>query len=155
MSYFLWLSTLVYGLHIVEEMLFDWRGWARGFLRIPAEWNEFYVFNAFVVLYGSICAIIGWDCPALALSFPAFMLINALLFHVIPTIVSRRFSPGTLTAVVLFLPVAILAYKSAMSVRVISPNTLILSALIGACIMFYPIVLQKLKLKACFKQFSE
>lgn len=151
-EYFLWIATLAYGIHIIEEMLFDWRGWARGFLKIPAEWNEFYVFNAFVVLYGCISAIIGWKSPIISLSYPAFMLVNAIFFHILPVIVSKRFSPGLFTGIVLFLPIAGLAYYGAWLDNVISTQSIVFSTLIGTFLMLYPIILQKLKTKPFFQQ---
>lgn len=151
-EYFLWIATLAYGLHIIEEMLFDWRGWARGFLKLPAEWNEFYVFNAFVILYGCISAIIGWKYPIISLSFPAFMLVNAIFFHLLPVMVSRRFSPGLFTALVLFVPIAGLTYYGASIDNVISIKSISISTLFGVIIMAYPIALQKLKTKPFFRQ---
>ncbi len=142
---FLWIAVLCYGLHIVEELLFDWRGWARSFLKIPAEWNEFYVFNVFVILYGCVCAIIGWECPALALSFPAFMLVNAVFFHILPVIFSGRFSPGLFTSIIFFLPIGLLNYYVAITEHISSISIILFSFLISTFIMLYPIVLQKLK----------
>lgn len=151
-EYVLWFGTLAYGLHIIEETLFNWRGWARGFLKIPAEWNEFYLFNTFVVLYGCISAIIGWKCPSLALSYPAFMLINAIFFHLIPVVVSKRFSPGLITSIAIFLPVSFAIYYGAWMDNAISGQNLVLSTIIAILIMMYPIVLQKLKNKKFFQQ---
>lgn len=151
-EYFLWIATLAYGVHIVEEMLFNWRGWARGYLNLPAEWNEFYVFNAIVVLYGCVSAVIGWKCPMLALSYPAFMLVNAVFFHLIPTLRSGRFSPGLITALLLFIPIASLTYYGASIDQVISVKSVAYSTLIGIIFMAYPIILQKLKTKPFFQQ---
>ncbi|MBP2645121.1 MAG: hypothetical protein H6Q75_561 [Firmicutes bacterium] len=151
-EYILWIATLAYGLHIVEEMLFGWRAWARSFLKIPAEWNEFYVFNAVVILYGCVSAIVGWKCPALALSYPAFMIINLVFFHIIPTLKSGKFSPGLITAIVLFAPIATWAYYGASVDNIISNQSIAISTLIGILFMAYPIILQKLKTKPFFQQ---
>jgi hypothetical protein len=151
-EYFLWIATLAYGLHINEELLFNWRGWARGFLKLPAELNEFYVFNAFVVLFGAISAIIGWKCPALALAFPAFMLINAVFFHIFPVIIGRRFSPGLFTAIILFLPIAPLSYYGAFLDQSLKKNDIIISFVIGTLIMLSPIIIQKTKNRPFFRQ---
>jgi len=149
-EYVLWFGVLAYGLHIIEEALFNWRQWARNFLKINAEWNEFYLFNAFVVLYGCISAIIGWKCPYFALSYPAFMLINAIFFHIIPVIASKRFSPGSITGIVIFLPVSFAIYHAAWIDNTISAGNVLLSLIIAALIMLYPIALQKLKNKRFF-----
>ncbi|HBE76909.1 MAG TPA: HXXEE domain-containing protein [Firmicutes bacterium] len=151
-EYFLWIATLAYGLHIVEELLFDWKGWARGFLKLPAEWNEFYVFNGVVILYGCVSAIIGWKCPMIALSYPAFMLINVFFFHIFPVLKSKRFSPGLLSGIGLFIPIASLTYYGAGMDHVISSKVLIISTLFAAFVMAYPIIFQRLKIKAFFRQ---
>jgi hypothetical protein len=44
-----WLATAIYALHVMEEFIFDWRGWARAVLKLPVEWNSFYVTNAAVI----------------------------------------------------------------------------------------------------------
>lgn len=103
-DYILWIATTAYALHMIEETVYDWHGWVRRVLGLHAEWNEFYVVNAFVIVLGISCAVIGWRRPEMALSFPAFMLVNAILFHIGPAAVTRIFSPGLITAVVLFLP---------------------------------------------------
>lgn len=151
-EYLLWIAALAYGAHIVEELVFDWRNWARSTLRLPAEWHEFYVFNAFVVLYGVISAIIGWKLPILSLSFLAFMIINTIFFHMVPFLKGKRFSPGLITSIVLFIPIASWCYYGAVSDNVLSANTIIISIVLGAFIMAYPIILQRLKTKSFFQQ---
>lgn len=46
----------------------------------------------------------GWRRPALSLVIPSATLVNAVFFHILPTIVRSRVSPGIYTAVFLFLP---------------------------------------------------
>jgi hypothetical protein len=72
----LWLATAAYGVHILEEYQLNWRGWARAVIGLPVEWSDFYVTNALVIVFGVVAAnLAAW--PALALTFPALMLINA------------------------------------------------------------------------------
>jgi hypothetical protein len=77
----LWLATAAYGLHILEEYQLNWRDWARGVLGLPAEWNDFYVVNALVIVLGIVAANLAGHCPGIALAFPALMLINATLIR--------------------------------------------------------------------------
>ena len=51
------------------------------------------------------------------------MLVNAVLFHIVPVAVTRVFSPGLFTAVVLFLPVASWAYWGAWRDGVLTVRT--------------------------------
>lgn len=151
-EYFLWFGPFVYSMHMVEELLFNWRGWARGYLKIPAEWNEFYFFNAVVAFYGAITAIVGWRCPSFALSYASFMLINAIFFHIIPTIKGKRFSPGLLTGVFLLCPIASLVFYGAWEDNVISVEAVVISVIIGFAFMMYPIALQEMKSIRYFNQ---
>jgi hypothetical protein len=152
LSDLLWLATACYGIHILEEYQLDWRDWARTALGLPVEWSDFYVVNALVVVLGIVAAnLAAW--PAIALSFPALMLINATFFHVLPVIRLRgRFSPGLFTAVVLFYPMGIACYWRAATDGTLSAVALIGSLVIGAALMASPVVLLLIKGKPYFRQ---
>ena len=45
-EYILWIATAAYGVHMIEETIYDWHGWVRRVLRLNAEWSEFYLVNA-------------------------------------------------------------------------------------------------------------
>jgi len=89
--------------------------------------------------------MIGWRLPEVSLTFPALTLINSLFFHIGPTLVQRRFSPGTIIAALLFLPVGIWAYYGVYLDRVLTIRAGVLSALGGVLLMAYPIVLLRIK----------
>jgi hypothetical protein len=148
----LWLATACYGTHILEEYQLDWRDWARNALKLPVEWSDFYLVNALVIVLGIVAANLAAR-PGLALAFPALMLINATFFHVLPFIRMRgRFSPGLVTAVVLFYPVGIACYWRAAADGVLSATVLIGSLVLGALLMASPIVLLLIKDKPYFRQ---
>ena len=148
-----WLSVGAYAIHVVEEFMLDWRGWARGVLKLPVEWGDFYIVNAVVVVLGIIAAAVAERLPAVALGFPALMLINATFFHVLPFLVTRgRFSPGLITAILLFYPTSFWAYMTADHEGVLSTGSLVGSILIGAALMASPIMFLKLKGLAYFRQ---
>ena len=144
-EYILWIALTAYGLHILEEYELNWRNWARYILRLPVEWESFYIVNALVVVLGVCCAAVGWRQPWFALSLPALMLINATFFHVLPTIATRVYSPGLTTAVVLFYPVAVWAYCGAWRDGSLTMVEAVMSAAFGAALMASPIVLLKIK----------
>jgi hypothetical protein len=149
----IWLATACYGLHILEEYQLDWRGWARTTLRLPVEWTDFYVVNALVIVLGFIAAHLAASVPMLALAFPALMLINATFFHVAPFLRTKgRFSPGLISAVVLFYPVGFAAYWRAAADRVLDSETVLGSLLIGAALMACPVVLLLIKDRPYFRQ---
>ena len=140
-------------MHILEEFAFDWKGWAENVLHFPVGWDHFAVVNGLVIVLGVSCAMVGWNAPEFALCMPALMLINATFFHVVPFIVTRgRFSPGLLTAMLLFYPIAIWAYWGAKLDGVLSGRALWGSLLIGAALMASPIVMLTLRLRPYFQQ---
>jgi uncharacterized protein with HXXEE motif len=148
----LWLATASYALHILEEYQLNWRDWARIALKLPVEWSDFYVVNSIVIVFGIVAANLAVSSPLLALAFPAVMLVNATVFHVLPTIQMRgRFSPGLISAVVLFYPVAIACYWRA-AIDGVGAATLIGSFVLGAGLMACPIVLLKVKNRPYFRQ---
>lgn len=146
-SYIFWVLTAAYAAHVMEEYSLDWHGWVKEIAGIDIPWGDFFVTNMAVIVLGISCGMIGWEVPALSLSFPALMIINGLFFHLLPTVVKRRYAPGTLTAALLFLPLGGYCYCLAWHDRGAGAQDITLSFLGGAVIMAYPLVLQKLKRK--------
>ena len=144
-AFVLWLMLFAYALHILEEHTLNWLGWARSTLKLDLSWADFYVTNAIVVVAGICTAMIGWQLPEVSLMFPALALVNALVFHIGPTLVQRRFSPGTISAVLLFLPVGIWSYYGGYLDGYLTTQIGVVSAIGGAVLMAYPIVLLRLK----------
>ncbi|HEY6026843.1 MAG TPA: HXXEE domain-containing protein [Pseudolabrys sp.] len=148
-----WLALAAYGLHILEEYTFDWRNWARNVLTLPVEWDHFYVTNALVVVLGAVAAELAATQPMLALAFPAVMLINATFFHVGPFLVTRgRFSPGLITAVILFYPIGIACFRRVAADGHLDSGTLAGALALGAALMAAPVVMLKAKDRLYFRQ---
>jgi hypothetical protein len=150
-DYVLWIATACYGMHILEEYELNWRDWARSTLKLPVNWDSFYVVNALVLTLGACCAMVGWRRPEFALAFPAVMLVNGTIFHVLPTVRTRVFSPGLVTALVLFYPVAAWSYWGAWEDGALSAAGAIVSLVLGAALMACPVVLLKIKDRPTFR----
>src|SRR4029078_3464266 len=140
---------------------------ARAVFGLPVDWPVFYVVNFVVAVLGVVAANLAEAAPGIALGFAALMLINGLLFHIAPFVVTRfRFSPGLITAVLLLLPVGAACYPAASDAAVVTscrsvrapaagvlPAALIAgSLLLGAALMATPIVVLKLKDRPYFRQ---
>lgn len=149
-EYLLWIALTAYGLHVLEEFELNWRDWACYVLKLPVDWDSFYLVNALVGVLGICCASVGWRAPWFSLGLPALMLINATLFHVLPIIRTRIYSPGVATAVLLFYPVGIWSYYGARKDGVLTTSAVVLSFVFGAALMAMPIVLLKVKGKKLF-----
>jgi hypothetical protein len=144
-EYVLWIAVAAYGLHMLEEYELNWRDWARNVLKLPVDWTSFYIVNFLVVVLGGSCAMVGWRRPEFALAFPAVMLVNATVFHVAPVLKTRIFSPGVVTAVLLFYPVAGWAYYAAWVDHALDTWVAVSSAVLGILLMASPVVLLKIK----------
>ena len=149
-----WLSMAAYAAHILEEFTLDWRNWARAVIKLPVEWNDFYVTNAVVIVLGIVQAELGTALPLAPLMFASLMLINALFFHVLPFVrMGGRFSPGLITAILLFFPAGLAVWLRAKSEGVLDIETGLLAVAGGAFLMAYPIVMLNIKNKPYFQQF--
>jgi hypothetical protein len=145
----IWLCLAAYSVHVLEEFVFDWQNWARNVLHLPAQWGDFYITNAVVMVLGIVAAEIVPTWPAVALGFPALMLINATFFHVAPVVWTRgRFSPGLITALLLFFPLGIGSMRAAHA----DGAALATAFTVGALLMVTPIVFLKLKGRPYFDQ---
>ena len=89
--------------------------------------------------------MIGWKHPQISLCLAGVTLINALFFHLLPTLIRRRLSPGVITSVVLYLPLSFYTYYAAYTVHNVSTDTLFISLLGGLLLMSFPVILQKTK----------
>jgi hypothetical protein len=145
----IWLCTGAYALHVLEEFTLNWQSWARNVLHLPARWEDFYLTNAAVIVLGVVAAEVAPVSPVMALGYPALMLINATFFHVAPVVWTRgRFSPGLITALLLFFPLGIEAFR----VAGLGPAGVAEAFGIGALLMATPIAFLKLKSKPYFDQ---
>jgi len=125
-----------YGLHVVEEFVFDWQCWARQVLHLPARWEDFYVTNCLVIVIGAVAVAIAPVWPGVALGFPGLMLINGAFMHVLPFLLGRgKFSPGLITSVLLFFPLGIATIKAAP----LTPAVLVTGFVVGAVLLATPI----------------
>jgi hypothetical protein len=137
----LWVVAVSCALHPLEEYFTGWRGWAKETLGIVMPAEGFVVANTIVFLAALWLASVGWRRPVLSLMIPAATLVNAIFFHILPTIVQHRVSPGIYTATLLYLPFSSWAFvgawrdgvpKRAMAVGFIAGTLLMLAVVLGA-----------------------
>ena len=151
-NYIFWVALVAYAIHILEEYTYDWKSWAQKVMKLDVEWSNFYVGSIIMLFIGLACAEVGWAHPTFSLIFPAMMLVNALIFHILPYIRSnRKFSPGMLTAMFLFLPIGIKCFTVAIAIGVFTKSLLIAGGG-GILIMAYPVFMLKTKDLDFFKQ---
>jgi hypothetical protein len=142
-EYILWAILACAALHMVEEYAFDWPGWVRS-LGVQSSLTDMYVMNLAFFGIGICAALVGWKDPSFSLSFPALVLINAL-FHIVASLLSWRLNPGTLTAVILFLPVGIRCFVLAARDGVLTKQRAVKAAVTGLLIHAFPILMIALR----------
>ena len=145
-DYVLWVMVVAYALHIVEEHNLDWKGWVKRHANLDVPLADSYVVNAALVVGMIATAMIGWRLPELSLAPAALVLINGLFFHLGASLVKRRYSPGALTSLVLFLPIGAWAYYGAYLDGVLTTPVALWSIVLGALIMAFPLALYRLKI---------
>jgi hypothetical protein len=100
----LWVVAASCALHVAEEYLTGWQAWARQTLGIVMPTAPFLAANAVLVAAAVVLAGVGWRRPELSLVIPSATWVNGVFFHILPTIVQGRVSPGVYTAALLYLP---------------------------------------------------
>ena len=138
-EYVLWVVVIACTLHVVEETMLDFVGMVAKVSPFKITLSDFYVVNAAMIVGAVAGAEIGWKVPAISLIIPALIVINAVFFHIGGTLVLRKFSPGLITSVLVYLPVAAWVYFAAASDGVLSTSALVLSTLGGIATQAFPI----------------
>jgi hypothetical protein len=100
----LWVVAVSCALHVAEEYFTGWQAWALQTLGIVMPTMRFLVANAVLIVVALMFARVGWRRPALSLVIPAATLVNAIFFHILPTVLQGRPAPGVYTATLLYLP---------------------------------------------------
>ena len=100
----LWVVAASCAAHATEEYLTGWQQWARQALGIAMPTEVFVVMNVILTIAAFAFARNGWRRPAVSLVIPTATLVNAIAFHIVPTIVDRQIAPGLYTAILLYLP---------------------------------------------------
>jgi len=109
----LWIVAASCALHPIEEYFTGWQRWASQTLGIVMPTALFVFMNAALLVAAVSCARIGWRRPTLSLIIPAATLVNAVFFHILPTVVQHKVSPGVYTATLLYLPFSLWAFIGA------------------------------------------
>jgi len=135
----LWVVAVSCALHITEEYLTGWQEWARQSLGIEMPTSQFLLANVALIFAALLLARVGWRRPELSLIIPSATLVNAVFFHILPTILQSRISPGVYTATLLYLPFSSWALLGAARDGV--PRTSIAIAFAAGALMMISVVL--------------
>jgi hypothetical protein len=150
-SWVLWVAIVAIGLHVMEEYAEGWLAWANqqvgpkfGITFTPTD----FFFTAFLLIFYALAgAAIGWWAPAVSLAIPALFIVNTVFLHMLPSLRGDRLTPGTLSAVFIYLPVAAWIFWAAAEDGVLNPGTVVLAFILGTALMYYPLAVAVLAKK--------
>jgi len=111
-------------------------GWYRDYRPEIAKslTNRYLVLiNAFLLAMCGLCAFLGFTPrgAALFLTITAILGANGL-FHLWATIRGKRYSPGVITGIALYAPLAIYSYIAVLNAELATVETAIVSAVMGS-----------------------
>ena len=118
MDWIFWALLGAAAAHVAEEYFGGFIGYSREFarrfkrLRFSVTLLQFILVNAAFLGLAAAAALVWPDHPVFCLSIPAVMLINTCM-HLVPMVATRRYSPGSISALLLFVPLSIYAFHLA------------------------------------------
>jgi len=112
-GFWVWLFPLAYGLHVAEEYWLHFPDWVLQISGTFVSNAQFLFLNAvfWLLIVASVLAIRARASMAwLVVTLATILGINAVL-HLLGSLVTRTWSPGSITAAVLYLPLALHAFR--------------------------------------------
>jgi Protein of unknown function with HXXEE motif len=132
-----WLAVAAYALHIMEERILGWHASMKKSMKLSMDVDAYHVIGRVFLVLGAIAAFIQPTLPELARAFVVFLVLNAIIFHIWPWVRTQTFSPGSWTAIILFLPIAYFTWSTAN----LPPAGWIWPIIIGVAVTAFPILL--------------
>jgi hypothetical protein len=132
--------------HILEEYVGDWVASVQEY--VPGvTLRQFAVVNAAFVVLCVAAAMVGANCLVFALSVTSLVLINAGI-HVLATIVLPSYSPGVMSAVLLYVPLGLYAFYTASGSGQMSLAVATGAVVLGTLWMAVPLGYRLVRLRA-------
>lgn len=145
MCWVFWAMAGAAVVHVAEEYRFGWLDFTRGLggrriARIAGgiDLTAFIVVNALFVMLCVAGALVGLKQPFFSLSIAALFLINTVM-HLVPMAIVRRYSPGAVSAVFLYVPLAAYAFHVTDEAGKLGILTVVGAFLLGFLWMSFPI----------------
>ena len=102
----IFMLCLLYGLHMIEEFTLGFVEWADRYFG-EFDWTQNLIGNAAFFVFLAIACFLYYNDPAkylwLGMSAAMWVLSNAFI-HISATVIGGEYSPGAVTAIVLYIP---------------------------------------------------
>jgi hypothetical protein len=137
-SWIWWAPFVAASLHIVEEFFFpggfpEWDRAYRSHLAKSITKRLHIVINALLILLTlSIAMSTHTEGSVAAWLTLASLLFGNAIFHLVGTVKTKRYSPGVVTGLLLYVPMAIFGYAYFLRTRQASKGTALVALLLGA-----------------------
>jgi hypothetical protein len=135
--FFLGLPVLAVAAHLIEEFVWpggfaDWYRWYHPARAASVTTRFLVIVNVVLVILALMPPILGGSPRGLALWLvvAAIGAANAA-FHLWATVSRRKYSPGVITGTVMYLPLALLGYRSLVATGTVSAGTALEAVVIG------------------------
>lgn len=115
----MWLFPVAYLGHIAEEHWADFNAWIARFWQVESSDTYFLLWNFAAVLgmvVGVLLVLKTKSCRWLIVGFGVAVLINGLL-HLITSITTWTYSPGLITSLFFWFPLATITWRRARAVK--------------------------------------
>lgn len=140
----LWLMPAAYAAHILEEYCFGFTGWVNGTLHGQFTVPLFLVNNGlFMAILLGVCLWASCSTGGLAaflfLCWSSANLFWNFIFHLATTAIFDRYSPGLVTAVLLYYPITVAVAWAAWKSGRLAPGSIAGAFAAGAGLMGFVI----------------
>lgn len=134
-SFIFWGYVIAYVIHIIDEALIGetFVGMVRKLFWPKYEWKHFFVFNTMLISLTIISIIVFEVFNGLWIIAPlsaVFLFTTNGIWHLISTIITKKYSPGLVTSLIYWILFYFLVRYSFLT-HTISNSVIIISAIIG------------------------
>ena len=133
-----WLPTLYFVLHSVEELLFDFPGWATS--HFGTTTYPFFIYHHILLFIGLLLSANLARKPTekniwrvVTSAWQIQFAINGA-FHLASTFIFKEYAPGVITGTIIIWPLTYYFFKQSRHKKLINTSQLRWSLLIGICI---------------------
>lgn len=132
----IWLLPIAYALHIAEESIGNFPGWVTHSIHGSFSDAAFVINNVVFMTILLTLASLNFrrTTPVRATALLVCASANLFwdgLFHVFATAALNVYSPGLITAALLYIPISLLLATAVLTQHIVAPRRLVLAALAG------------------------
>jgi hypothetical protein len=148
MAILFWVLPISEVLHIIEEFIYPggFRTWYRNYRQhynVSATPKYLIIVNSVLIILSVLPLFLDTQQgPALWLSMASVVFFNSI-FHIQASLRSRRYSPGMVTSILLYIPISIYGYWYFISLHITSEAQAVVSSMTGIVYLIFSVLNHK------------